>query len=68
MKSSLNGKKKKPKQHVHRTYPKMAICRCGHSGGAPFSSHEDGKLESGHGRCLECHCKKFTWKEYVNIS
>lgn len=67
-KYALNNNKKKPKPHKFRTYPKMAVCTCGHSGGAPFSTHTDTKLEAGHGRCLECNCKRFTWKEYVNLS
>jgi hypothetical protein len=60
MKTFNNNGKKKPKPYVphlpqNGRLPVLPV-------GAPFSNNKDTKLEAGHGGCLECNCKRFTWK------
>jgi hypothetical protein len=36
----------------------VEMCRCGHIRGQHLVG---GGLAMGHGRCIRCECKKFTW-------
>ncbi len=48
-------------KEIHGSY-----CTCGHVGDKDNSEHED-HYNAGHGRCLKCDCKKFTWKKFAFI-
>jgi hypothetical protein len=39
---------------------KPTLCRCGHTGDAENTEHQD-TFQPGHGRCKICECIKFTW-------
>ena len=47
---------------------KNELCECGHLGGSSlgtFNSHKP-RFERGHGECIECDCKQFTWVKFVD--
>ncbi len=43
-----------------------SMCTCGHTGDGYSSEHASVKIGAlGHGRCLRCHCKQFTWSKWL---
>ena len=47
-----------------QTRPK-SVCICGHSGDGADSEHAGGVINAGHGGCLKCDCKKFSWDRWT---
>ncbi len=42
------------------------MCSCGHSGDGKNSEHSDYLPGAeGHGQCLKCNCRKFTWAGWI---
>jgi len=42
------------------------MCECGHFGGhSPNNVHEP-NFSQGHGACIRCNCKQFTWVGYCD--
>jgi hypothetical protein len=47
---------------------KNEMCECGHLGGFSLdnvNSHVP-NFQKGHGKCIECDCKQFTWVGFVD--
>lgn len=45
---------------------KLSMCGCSHSGDGENSEHSDYLPGAeGHGQCLKCNCRKFTWAGWI---
>lgn len=66
MKTRIKKSERRKTPGRNGTKDRVGKCKCGHSGDAAFTQHQNTGLEFGHGPCVECNCRKFTWAGWID--